>query len=255
MNLKMPSLSASGLAVVVLALAALVTSVGAQAGLVNIDFNAGTAGPTYTGPAVVGSAGDVWNGISAGTLGVGASGNNLALIDAGGANNGITLSFTQTSGAYDTGVGCLMSGASTAALMCDYLYVGRTAPAVTVTFAGLTPGSLFDLILYSMANDSGRVTDFMLDSTTQSVTAAAGNNLVQGTNYARFSGTVGAGGELAFTTTAGQRQDTGLVEGNLDGIQLTQTPAQVPEPASAALVLVALAAAAAGVKRRQRPQF
>jgi hypothetical protein len=253
MNLKMPSIPARGLAAVALALAALVTSAGAQAGLVNIDFNEGTAGPTYSGAAVVGSAGDVWNGISAGTLGTGTSGNNLSLIDAGGANSGVTLSFTQTSGAFNTGSGCLMSAASTAALMCDYLYVASTAPAVKVTFAGLTPGSLFDLILYSMANDPGRVTDFTLDSTTQSVTAAAGNNLVQGTNYARFSGTVGAGGELAFTTAAGQRQDIGLAEGNLDGIQLTQTPAQVPEPASAALVLVALAAAV-GVRRRQRQQ-
>ena len=253
MNLKMLSIPARGIAAVALALVALVTSAGAQAALVNVDFNEGTAGPTYSGAAVVGSASDVWNGIFAGTLGNGTSGNNLALIDAGGVNSGITLSFTQTSGAYNAGGSCLMSAASTAALMCDYLYVGSTAPAVTVTFAGLTPGSLFDLILYSMANDSGRVTDFTLDSTTQSVTAAAGNNLVQGTNYARFSGTVGAGGELAFTTTAGQRQDGGWVEGNLDGIQLTQTPARVPEPASAALVLVALAAAI-GVRRRQRQQ-
>ena len=253
MNLKLLSIPARGLAAVALALAALVTSAGAQAALVNVDFNAGTAGPTYSGAAVVGSAGDVWNGISAGTIGSGTSGNNLALIDAGGANSGITLSFTQTSGAFNTGDTCLMSAASTAALMCDYLYVSSAAPAVTVTFAGLTPGSLFDLILYSMANDSGRVTDFTLDSTTQSVTAAAGNNLVQGTNYARFSGTVGAGGELAFATAAGQRQDTSFFEGNLNGIQLTLTPAQVPEPASAALVLVALAEAV-GVRRRQRQQ-
>ena len=76
---------ARGLATAAFALAALVTSAGTQVALVNVDFNTvfnGVASPTYSGAAVVGSAGDVWNGISAGNLGVGTRGSNLALVDA-----------------------------------------------------------------------------------------------------------------------------------------------------------------------------
>jgi len=221
----------------------------ADASVVNIDFNSGP-GVTYAGAAVVGSAGDKWNGIDGGSLGSPATLNSVSLLDSTGAITGLTLSVTGTDGAYDsTRAGCLMSSTSFAPLICDYIYRGRGSNA-TVTLAGLTPGAAFDLFLYSMANDTGRITDFTLDGVTQSVTAANVPGFVFGTNYTQFTGVVASAGQLSFTFTGAV--STGFFnEGNLDGIQLTQRLSQtVPEPGTLALVGMALVAVAC--QRRKR---
>jgi hypothetical protein len=217
----------------------------AQAGLVNVDFNTGDPSATYSGAAVTGAAGDVWNGINGGTLGSPLDGSNLPLVDATGANSGVALSFSGTSGAYDsTGNGCLMSATSFAPLMCDYIY-RFTGEVATLTLSGLTPGAAYDLILYAMANEEGRVTDYTVDGVTKSVTAGAASGLVLSTNYTEFTGTVAANGVLSFTFG-------GPSEGNLDGLQLTQTVTTHPLPEPATLALLGLGLAAAGYQRRKR---
>lgn len=216
----------------------------AHAGLVNVDFNSGTSSTTYSGAAVTGSAGDIWNGVNGGALGTPTNLGNVPLVDSSGANSGVSLSFGGTAGAYDaTSAVCLMAATSFAPLLCDYIY-RYSGAAATVTLAGLTPGAAYDLILYSMANDAGRVTDFALDGVTRSVTAATVSGLVSGTNYTEFTGTVSGTGLLSFTFT-------GPSEGNLDGLQLTQTVnGTLPEPAT--LALLSLGLAAAGYQRRKR---
>lgn len=213
----------------------------ARASLINVDFNTDSS-VTYSGAAIVGSAGDKWNGIDGGNLGTPANSSNVALLDAAGAATGVTLSMAGTSGAYDSaGFGCLIGSSPFAALMCDYVYRSAAA-AATVTLVGLTPGAAFDLILYASADVAGRITDFALDGVTKSVTAAPAASFVSGTNYVQFSGAVGANGVLSFTFA-------GPAEGNLDGLQLTQTPnGAVPEPAT--LALVGLGLAAAGWRRK-----
>lgn len=230
-------------------LCSLLMSTQVHASLVNVDFNAGQE-VTYLGAAVVGSAGDTWNGIDGGTLGSPTTVSSVSLVDSAGTSTSLTLSVTGTQGAYDsTSAGCLMSSSSFASLMCDYIYRGQGATA-TVTLAGLTPGAAFDLILYSMANSPGRVTNFTLDGVTQVVTAADGSSFVLGVNYTEFTGIVDASGQLSLTFTGPDSED--FSEGNLDGFQLTQNLSRsVPEPGTFALAGLALVGIAASRRRKQ----
>src|SRR5580704_4105660 len=74
-----------------------------EAQLINVDFNNDSAGsghggpstgPTMTGAAVLGSAGDQWNGINA------SSGSGISLTNADGSASAVTLTFT-SDGGYD----------------------------------------------------------------------------------------------------------------------------------------------------------
>src|SRR5579863_5943850 len=75
-----------------------------RAQLVNVDFNENNGvgwggggpnpGPTMSGAAVLGAAGDLWNGIDV------SSGTNIALNDANGNASPVTLTFT-SGGGYD----------------------------------------------------------------------------------------------------------------------------------------------------------
>src|SRR5882757_934492 len=66
-----------------------------HAQLINVDFNrndGGSTGPTMSGAAVLGTAGDQWNGISV------ASGSGISLIYANGSASTVTMSFTSGGG-------------------------------------------------------------------------------------------------------------------------------------------------------------
>src|SRR5580693_6866328 len=146
-----------------------------QAQLIDVDFNENSSasagggpnpGPTMSGAAVLGTAGDQWNGINV------SSGNGIPLTNADGSSSAVTMTFT-SGGGYDVNdYGGSTPFVSTPydALMEDYLYNGG-APQ-TITLSGLAASSTYNLVLYNAANvaAAGRTTYFMVNGYTQSST-------------------------------------------------------------------------------------
>ena len=113
----------------------------ARADLIDVQFNtSGTA--TYSGAAVLGAAGDVWNAFGQNTES-GASGSG-SLVRSDGTASGVTLSYSTPTGFYDaSGNGAIFNGTPYSNLMSAYLFGdigGFFAGPGTVSFAGLTPG-------------------------------------------------------------------------------------------------------------------
>lgn len=145
------------------------SQVGWAGQLVNIDFNGADAGntppgpgPTATGAAVVGSAGDAWNGLNFN------SGTVNGLLNSTGSSTSVDVSWNST-GSWNAGG----SPAPNTALMQDYLYqLGGTA---SVNMSGLIPNAVYNLYLYTQNNDNNdRQADFTINGTLtgQSVPAA-----------------------------------------------------------------------------------
>jgi hypothetical protein len=223
-----------------------------RADSINVDFNAngGPAG-TYTGAAVLGQAGDTWNGVGGGRPDTAAR-TALALVTSSGAASGVTLSFSGQTGFFDaTNVGAVFAGTPYAALMDDYVFArtpsGQTA--ITATFSGLTPGGSYRLILYSASDTRGRPTVFTVDGSSETVADPSGSTTLQnGLNYADFTTTADAGGTLSFTVGPGVG-----IEGDLNGIQLQSLATTTPEPASLTLLGVgALGLVGYGWRQRRR---
>ena len=217
----------------------------ARAGpLINVDFNAGLS-PTYSGAAVLGTAGDAWNGIVVNSAG-GAS--NLALVDSSGMGSGVTLSYNTPSmsvGGFSI-FGSPLSpfqGTAYASLMQDYLYVIPSMGPATTTFSGLTAGGTYRLILYSSADSiapgqaRGRDTGFTVHGVTEHVVQGSDSAFVEGSNYADFTAAADPLGNLSFTTQgfpyvpSPAFPDFTRSEGNLNGMQLSA----VPEPSTLAM--------------------
>src|SRR5215467_8823924 len=76
--------------------AAMVFTAQATASLIDVDFSPG-AGPAQSGAAVLGSAGDIWNNLTAG------SGTAVALNDVTGAATSVNLTFSSNFGGNDAG--------------------------------------------------------------------------------------------------------------------------------------------------------
>jgi hypothetical protein len=163
-----------------------------QAQLINVDFNTNNSvasggpalGPTMSGAAVLGVAGDQWNGIKV------TSGTAIPLFYANGSNSPVTMTFT-SGGGYDVhSFGGSTPFASTPydALMEDYLYNGGVPQ--TVTLSGVAPRSTYDLVLYNAADNHavGRTTFFTVNTNTQSSTwNASSNTLIAGVDYVEFA--------------------------------------------------------------------
>jgi uncharacterized delta-60 repeat protein len=197
-----------------------------QAQLIDVDFNTNSAagsgggpaiGPTMSGAAVLGAAGDRWNGIDV------SSGTGIPLIYANGSNSPVAMTFT-SGGGYDVNsYGGSTPFASTPldALMEDYLYSGGVAQ--TVTLSGLTPNSMYDVVLYNAAdvNGAGRTTYFTVNTNIQSSTwNGSSNTLIAGVDYVEFTSAVSdASGNLAITWTG-----NGSQEGDLNGFQIQFKP-------------------------------
>lgn len=238
----------------VLALAALALLLAAggraRAGLINVDFNTSSS-PTYKGAGVLGSAGDIWNGI-----GGPSSATNLPLRDATGAATGVTLSYSGPGLSFfdaEGGATTVFNGTSFDALLRDYMVADKAgAGHAIVTLSGLTPNGTYSLILYSIANAVGRDTAFTVGGLRKDVIAGPDQFLKEGENFAEFLATADASGNLAITVAAGNRD-----EGNLDGLQLTPfTPppppaATVPEPSTLALLVLGLGLALALTRSRR----
>ena len=197
-----------------------------QAQLINVDFNTNgspsnsggpAVGPTMSGAAVLGTAGDQWNGIKV------TSGTAIPLFYGNGSNSPVTMTFT-SGGGYDAnsyGGSTPFAATPYDALMEDYLYNGGVPQ--TVTLSGLAPRSTYDLVLYNAADASGagRTTFFTVNSNTQSSAwNGSSNTLIAGVDYVEFTSALSDNsGSLVITWTG-----NGSAEGDLDGFQIQPHP-------------------------------
>jgi aryl-phospho-beta-D-glucosidase BglC (GH1 family) len=195
--------------------------------LINVDFNQNNGvswggggpnpGPTMSGAAVLGTAGDQWNGIDVN------SGTNISLIYANGRASPVTMTFT-SGGGYDVnsyGGSTPFAGTSYDALMEDYLY--NSGVAQSIALSGLAPNAAYNLVLYNAANTmaSGRITYFTVNSVSKSsIWDGASSSLIAGVDYVNFTSALSDGsGNLVITFTG-----DGNLEGDVDGFQIQKAP-------------------------------
>jgi endoglucanase len=198
-----------------------------HAQLLDVDFNQNNGvgwggggsnpGPTMSGAAVLGTAGEKWNGINVN------SGTGIALTNADGSVSPVTMSFT-SGGGYDansfSGV-TPFAGTPYDALMEDYLYNSGTPQ--TITLSGLAPNSSYKLVLYNAAdtNAAGRITYFTVNGITlSSVWDAASSIMIAGVDYMEFTAALSdSSGNLVITYTG-----NGTTEGDINGFQIQNAP-------------------------------
>ena len=193
-----------------------------QAQLIDVDFNNDTAGsahggpavgPTMSGAAVLGTAGDIWNGIDAD------NGSGIPLVYTDGTASPVSMSFT-SGGSYDvyaysgnTG----FNGTAYAALMEDYLYNGGATQSITLS--GLAPNASYNLVLYNAADttSAGRETIFTVNGASQnSVWSGTDSTLIAGVDYVNFTSAISdSSGNLVIYYSG-----NGALEGDIDGFQI-----------------------------------
>ena len=210
---------------VISAVAILLAAEGASAkvipstGLINVDFNTSSS-PTYTGPAVLGIAGDKWNSIN----GLSTLGGPFNLVDSANNATALTLSYSNTKGFFNAGNSIAYTGTEID-LMGDYMYVNGGGTA-TVSLSGLTPNGRYNLVLYSIGNGAGNLdTDFTVGGVTKVANNPQGNTVgfVENQDYVRFVTSADLLGKISidFIGTLG---NTGNRAGNLNGLQLSTVP-------------------------------
>jgi hypothetical protein len=246
----------------------------AQAQLINVQFADNATGnayggggpavePTQSGAAVLGSAGDTWNALSAFTYSsypTGGSGGPFSLVYANGSPSSVTMSSLTFNGSFVSDAPNFPSistfnGTPWANLMGAYISVpSQTAPGF-VSLTGLSPSASYNLVLYNAANASlngfstARTTRFTVDSNTlSSAWDGSTSTLVQGVDYVEFSGVKSdAMGNLVITFSGTGSAGSGLsAEGDFNGFQLEQ----VPEPGTFGLVGAGIALLLLGSRRK-----
>jgi hypothetical protein len=192
-----------------------------HAQLINVDFNrndVGATGPTMSGAAVFGTAGDQWNGISV------ASGTGISLIYADGSASTVEMTFTSGGGwdAKNTGASSTpFNGTAYDNLMQDYLFNGGIPQ--TITLSGLATNATYDLIVYSAADvaagaGGGRRTLFSVNggNINSSLWNGTSSTLIAGIDYQRFASAFSdSSGNLVITYTG-----SGSAEGDINGFQI-----------------------------------
>jgi len=196
-----------------------------QAQLIDVNFtlnsSTGAGGPnpspTMSGAAVLGAAGDQWNGINT------SSGSGIPLVYANGSSSTVKMTFTSGGGYNVNDYGGSTPFASTPynALMENYLYNNGTLQ--TITLSGLAANSTYNLALYNAANTTaaGRITYFTVNGDTQSSTwNGSSSTLIAGIDYVDFASALSDGsGNLTITYTG-----AGTAEGDIDGFQIQADP-------------------------------
>jgi endoglucanase len=214
--------------------------------LIDVDFNQNNGpgwggggpnpGPTMSGAAVLGVAGDHWNGIDVNT------GSGMALIYATGSSSPVTMTFT-SAGGYDANSysgATPFAGTAYDALMEDYLYTGTPQ---TITLSGLAASSAYKLVLYNAADKSssavGRTTYFTVNgSTLTSTWDGASSTLINGVDYVEFNCALAdAFGNLTITYNG-----NGTVEGDVDGFQIQPAPASMNAAQNGTNILLSFSA-------------
>ena len=166
-----------------------------------------------SGMAVLGAAGDQWNGINV------SSGSGISLINADGSASGVTMTFT-SGGGYDAnsyGGTTPFAGTSCDALMEDYLY--NNGVSQTISLSGLATNAMYNLVAYNAAdaNAVGRMTYFTVNGNTQgSLWDGASSTLIAGVDYVNFTSALSDNfGNLVITYTG-----KGGAEADVDGFQI-----------------------------------
>ena len=212
---------------------------------IDVQFATGT---TYTGAAVIGSGGDVWNKVTT------ASGGPTALNNVGGASSGASI--TWSSSRLFCGAIFGFSSTSYANLMRCYLVALQPSASGTITFAGLTPNASYSLYVYTQGDSAtaGRrltVTPAIGSAVTSTAAVATQSTFVAGQNYLQVAATADGSGNLAFTYASAA---SGL-EANLNAIQLVplgSPPPAVPTLTTFGAILLACGLAWFGVRAVRR---
>ena len=203
---------------------------GATTQLIGVNFTANSLyvtgggipfGPTMTNAAVLGQAGDQWNGIAV------TNGTGIHLMYANGSNSPVTMTFTSAGGynvrSYNGNTP--FTNSPYYPLMETYLFSGRLGVfnRQTNTLSGLATNSEYNLVLYSASDTAGagRVTWFTVNNITLTNTwNGTSSNLIAGTDYVEFASALSDGsGNLVITWTG-----TNSAEGDFNGFQIV--PAQ-----------------------------
>ena len=196
-----------------------------QSKLININFTQNSSpghggpspGPTMTGAAVLGSAGDLWNGIN------GTNSNGITLTNSDGTVSTVKMTFTSGGGynAFNYSGSTPFTNTASQALMETYLY--NFGVPQTITLSGLAPNAAYGVVLYNAANTgaSGRTTSFTINSNTLSSTwNGTSSTFIPGVDYVYFPAAHSDGsGNMTIGWTG-----NGTIEADLNGLQIT--PAQ-----------------------------
>ena len=212
-------------------------------------------GTTMTGPAVLGSAGDVWNGLGGFTYvapGGAASYTSGPLVNSLGVATGVSLSLSAPSGTYGAnsvnwGNYSTFSWASLAdeqaqtggpytpysALFSHTLVANSAAANGSVTLTGLAANQAYNLVLYSASDvnvGAGRTSTFVVNGVTQTTTwtSSGATTLIAGVDYTEYLSTV-SDGTGTLTINFGNLIAS---ESDLNGFQLQA----VPEPGTLAVL-------------------
>ncbi len=215
--------------------------------VVNVQFGtSANIATAYTGAAVVGTAGDYWNPISAfpGTTAV-------ALKNTNNISSGVGLKSTINGSTNDFYGGTTgWNGApSLDVLMNNYIGTNAVSTAGnTFTFSGLNAGQLYDVYIYTQPAASGRRLGANVggETKTTNLSVAPSGSFIENQNYLRFQNKItNASGDLTLSYWSG------VTFGVVNGIQIVA----VPEPGTLLLGGIAAACGGGGVwwKRRKRP--
>lgn len=218
--------------VIITGLAAPVISIPAQSSLFNVDAG-GSGNPLYSGAAVLGSSGDVWNSYVGQAWG---PHNVVTLQDSTGSSTaGVTVDVWNYYGTYDNTGG---TTANPMGLMEDYInaYGSVDGFPIRIELANLPTLTAFNLVIYAAGDSAGQggtislATDNSFATILQTGTTTAASRDISagaGVAYQTFSGTTSASGTIDFqiANTADWH--------SFNGLQLQLTP--VPEPSTLAL--------------------
>ncbi len=203
----------------------LLIPIGLQAQLISVNFTQNSSagqggpspGPTMSGAAVLGSAGDKWNGIN------GSTGTGIPLVYSDGSSSPVTMTFTSGGGfnVYDYSGSTPFTGTPYNALMETYLY--NNGVQQTITLSNLPANSIYNLVVYDAANSTagGRTTYFTVNGNTLNSTwNGSSNKLIAGVDFQQFPAAMSdSSGKLVISYTG-----NGSAEGDVNGFQIQPAP-------------------------------
>ena len=193
-----------------------VTSLGAKADLINLNFAPGSTDVA----GVYGSDGQTWNGFNSNYQeGYTYQYPATALLDYQGNGSGVDVTFSGTGGGNTPNYNY---AGFDPRLFGHYLYV-NVGESQSIDFSGLAAGN-YDLVLYSNNNNGGTLT-FDVNGTPESFSPTSESGFSINNNYVSIDATVGSNTDLNITAINTDGGGFGF-----SGLQIEALPASVPEP-------------------------